>query len=111
MIVNSAMSEFALLRERTGLSIQQLADRIGFSARTVYRWDRGERPPRKVAIHYLDRLASDARLPAADDPPFRFIDLFAGIGGLRRGVERRRAKRRGWYCPLSVPQGWFFPIA
>ncbi len=87
MIANPATSEFALLRERAGLSIEQLADRIGFSARTVYRWDRGEHPPRKAAIHYLDRLASAARLPAANDPPFRFVDLFAGIGGLRRGFE------------------------
>ena len=82
-----AISEFALLRERAGLSIEELADRIGFSARTVYRWDRGERPPRKAAIRYLDSLAGDARLTPTDDPPFRFIDLFAGIGGLRRGFE------------------------
>ena len=85
--MNLAMSEFALLREKAGLSIEQLADRIGFSPRTVYRWDRGERPPRKAAVHYLDSLANDARLTPTDDPPFRFIDLFAGIGGLRRGFE------------------------
>ena len=85
--MNPAISEFALLREKAGLSIEELADRIGFSARTVYRWDRGERPPRKAAIRYLDSLAGDARLTPADDPPFRFIDLFAGIGGLRRGFE------------------------
>ena len=87
LIANPRTSEFALLRERIGLPIGRLADQLGFSARTVYRWDRGEGQPRKIALDYLKRLADGGGVREADDPPFRFIDLFAGIGGLRRGFE------------------------
>ena len=87
MIANPRTSEFALLRERIGLPIGRLADQLGFSARTVYRWDRGEGRPRKIALDYLKRLANGVGVREADDPSFRFIDLFAGIGGLRRGFE------------------------
>lgn len=80
-------TEFARLRARSSLSIEELAKRIGFSARTVYRWERGEGEPRKAALHYLNTLALDARPDRRESPSFRFIDLFAGIGGLRLGFE------------------------
>ena len=80
-------SEFSVLRARANLSIEDLADRIGFSARTVYRWERGEQQPRLVALHYLRAVVSRAATDQQDPPAFRFIDLFAGIGGLRRAFE------------------------
>lgn len=33
-------------------------------------------------------LFSEAELSAASCPPFRFVDLFAGIGGIRMGLQR-----------------------
>ena len=81
-----AESNFALLREKAGLSIKEVAGQIGFSPRTVYRWERGEVPPRKVALSFLENLVREAHT-APKEPAFRFIDLFAGIGGLRRGFE------------------------
>ena len=80
-------TEFARLRARASLSITELAERIGFSARTIYRWERGECQPRKAALHYLNTLVQDTRPDRQAVPLFRFIDLFAGIGGLRRGFE------------------------
>ena len=80
-------SEFSRLRGRANLSIEELAELLGFSVRTIYRWDRGECAPRKAALRYLRSVVSDARLARQTDPTFRFIDLFAGIGGLRRGFE------------------------
>ena len=87
MQLTSHGSEFARLRVRASLSIEELARRIGFSVRTVYRWERGECKPRKAAVHYLQRVVLDARSSEQEAPTFRFIDLFAGIGGLRRGFE------------------------
>ena len=81
------MNEFAQLRQKAGLSIAEAAETIGWSASTVYRWDRGEQIPRRAAIDTLRRVIADR---VADEPAeagFSFIDLFAGIGGMRRGFE------------------------
>lgn len=82
----TAETEFSLLRQRAGLSIDQFADEAGFSRRTVYRWENGETEPRKAALHLLHEKVDTYR-PAPKAAKFRFIDLFAGIGGLRRGFE------------------------
>ena len=83
----SRSSEFSQLRTRAGLSIDQLVDTTGFSRRTLYRWENGETAPRKAALRLLDKIAGEHRLPAPDAKTFSFIDLFAGIGGLRRGFD------------------------
>ena len=57
------------------------------SVRTLYRWERGETRPRKAAVHVLDEMVRSARQPLREQPTFRFADVFAGIGGLRRGFE------------------------
>lgn len=82
------LSEFSRLRTSVGISIESFADTSGFSRRTVYRWERGETAPRKAAVRLLKNMARSSR-PAAQPAggTFRFIDLFAGIGGLRRGFE------------------------
>ena len=81
-------SEFSRLRRRANLSIDQLADHLGYSPRTVYRWERGESLPRTVALRYLRSVVDRTRSTKREHPRFRFVDLFAGIGGLRRGFER-----------------------
>lgn len=80
-------SEFARLRSSVGISIDSFAATSGFSRRTVYRWERGETPPRKAALHLLEGMARSKRDTVNDAEAFRFIDLFAGIGGLRRAFE------------------------
>lgn len=80
-------SEFSLLRRRAGLSIDELADESGFSRRTVYRWESGEAQPRAAVLRALEVLSSHGSSPDKAKPAFQFIDLFAGIGGLRRGFE------------------------
>jgi DNA (cytosine-5)-methyltransferase 1 len=84
----AAPSDFSRLRTSVGMSIDSLAAATGFSRRTIYRWERGEAEPRKAAVALLNSLASRPA-PKQDDgrEAFRFIDLFAGIGGLRRGFE------------------------
>lgn len=81
-------SEFSLLRAKAGISIEDFADQAGFSRRTVYRWESGAAAPRLAAIRLLKSMAHKGHdVPANESGSFRFIDLFAGIGGLRRGFE------------------------
>ena len=85
-----SVTEFSRLRTSVGISIDDFADTAGFSRSTVYRWERGLTKPRRAAMRLLDTMAKDHNGPDAPimgDEAFRFIDLFAGIGGLRRGFE------------------------
>lgn len=81
------MSEFAQLREKAGLSVAEAAKVVGFSESQVYRWDRGESAPRKAALELLKARVVREPTVAEAALGFRFIDLFAGIGGLRKGFE------------------------
>lgn len=81
---NDVTAEFRRLRQQAGLTVAQAAAETGYSQRTIYRWDGGETRPRKAALDYLRDLAGQE---AAGPARFTFIDLFAGIGGLRQGFE------------------------
>ncbi len=80
-------TSFSKLREQVGISIEELAPRLGFSVRTVYRWDRGETQPRKAALVILEQMLASKKITPIQPPSFKFVDLFAGIGGLRRGFD------------------------
>lgn len=81
-------TEFSRLRRQACLTIEQAAELLAVSSRTAYRYEEGGRVPR-LALRTLrecaDRTAEPTR--AQGTAPFRFIDLFAGIGGLRLGFE------------------------
>lgn len=76
---------FAELRALAGLSIADLVELVGVSERTLYRWECGEVAPKKGILELIRDKAAKQDPPAAGD--FTFIDLFAGIGGLRRGFD------------------------
>tara|TARA_R110002049_G_scaffold20717_6_gene75927 strand:+ start:8348 stop:9634 length:1287 start_codon:yes stop_codon:yes gene_type:complete len=81
-------TNFARLREKTGLSREEVAARAGYNVRTIYRWEAGETRPRKPVMEMLRTLATaDGATKPANTPGFRFIDLFAGIGGIRIGFD------------------------
>jgi DNA (cytosine-5)-methyltransferase 1 len=82
----ATQTEFSLLRQKAGLSIDEVTTILDCSKSTVYRYERGYSKPRKPAIEQL-RLFSKDYLTLEATKGFRFIDLFAGIGGLRRGFE------------------------
>lgn len=77
---------FSRLRKQVGLPIKELAEQIGYSQRQIYRWERGESTPRPAVIYNLESLIREQQTEK-DDAKFQFIDLFAGVGGLRRGFE------------------------
>lgn len=82
------MIRFTELRSRAGFSIDELAKLTGYGIRTIYRWESGEIEPRKAVIDMLIRnIEEKKRKDSLTPPKFRFIDLFAGIGGMRLGFE------------------------
>lgn len=80
-------NEFAGLRKRAGLSVEELAELTGYSPRQIYRWENGEGKPRSAAVSMLRAMAQRAPAESFIAKRFTFIDLFAGIGGLRRGFD------------------------
>ena len=80
------MTEFSALRQQAGLSVPEAASRLGYTERQIYRLDSGDARPRRAVIDLLKTIRP-VRGEKKPDPAFTFIDLFAGIGGLRRGFD------------------------
>lgn len=78
-------SDFTVLRQQAGLSVTDAAKRLGYTERQIYRFENGTGRPRKAVIDLLKALKGAAG--TGIDSKFSFMDLFAGIGGLRRGFE------------------------
>ena len=80
-------SEFKDLRLKAAMSRAETASLLGVTQRTVRRYENGETRPSPIAMKWLHehlaRLPEKRKKPAA----FRFIDLFAGIGGMRIGFD------------------------
>jgi DNA (cytosine-5)-methyltransferase 1 len=75
-----------LLAARKGRTQAQVAKHLGINIRTVRRWEAGEIDPPPYIIPALQQLLP-LEIPLQGDPDFRFIDLFAGIGGIRSAFE------------------------
>lgn len=81
-------TEFARVREKTGLTVEEIAERLRVSKRSVYRWERGDAQPGKVVFLMLQKLIrTSGNVVPFRRSSFTFIDLFAGIGGMRMGFE------------------------
>lgn len=80
-------TEFSRLMTQAGLDIKEVASVLGVHVRTVRRYINGE--PKRVDRLKLDKLREIAsiRCPKGIAGSFRFADIFAGIGGLRRPYE------------------------
>jgi DNA (cytosine-5)-methyltransferase 1 len=67
---------------------RELAQALGVATRTLRRWEIGEtEPPPYLADAIRQRLLPLAGISGAESGDFRFIDLFAGIGGIRMAFE------------------------
>lgn len=74
-------------RNQLGLTIKELADAIGLGAdgeSLLRSWEKGEAEPEISILQRIQSFGdSSPYLRQPENPAFRFIDLFAGIGGIR----------------------------
>lgn len=80
-------SEFQHLCDKAGMTLEQAAAKLEVSERTAYRYANGTTRPSRLALSLLRNAAKDGARDHTERSSFRFIDLFAGIGGLRLGFE------------------------
>lgn len=85
--MNRHSTDFATLMSKAGLGIEETAELLSVNERTVRRYMKGQ--GKRLDRLKLERLSevANARCPEKRPEGFRFIDLFAGIGGLRIPFE------------------------
>ena len=81
-------SEIRAKRVELGLTQKEFAAALGMGPngeRTVRRWEAGETAPSAVESAFVSSLGHSASFDQGDreDAPFTYVDLFAGIGGIR----------------------------
>ena len=79
-------TKFEELLFKADYTVSPAAASLGYSESHIYRWIRGEEMPRKGIVRALE-LEIEAKRKTAGSARFTFVDLFAGIGGLRRSLS------------------------
>lgn len=78
------LAVLAKVRER--MTQKEVGNRLSVTSKTVGRWERGETDcPQYVQAALREMLPARGRSDSLSS--FSFIDLFAGIGGMRKGFE------------------------
>lgn len=79
-------NEFNQLCQRAGLTAAEAGRLLVVSDRTIARYVNGSSRPTDLAVRTL-RQEAEKRSAQDGQISFRFVDLFAGIGGLRIGFQ------------------------
>lgn len=93
-ISNHNHNQIKCIREKLGLGRTEFANLLGLGTqgeRTVRGWENGEHKPSAKKVAQILALEDELQRAKKDapfylersNPAFRFIDLFAGIGGIR----------------------------
>lgn len=84
----SQLPPLDLLRQaRARYSQGELATLLDVDVRTVRRWEVRENDPPPYLADVIRQRILPLMTASTDEYPFTFIDLFAGIGGIRLGFE------------------------
>jgi len=85
------ITQFERLRHKTGMTVPEVAEITGKHARTIRRYEKDEEQDiPKLVTDKLEEIAKNRKQIADLGKPeswFSFIDLFAGIGGIRKPFE------------------------
>lgn len=65
-----------------------IAQQLGVDTRTVRRWQVRESEPPAYLVHALQYMLPLEPSSNEEEADFKFIDLFAGIGGIRQAFEQ-----------------------
>jgi len=86
--METTVDAFSLLQEARKLySQEEIAEKLDVTPRTVRRWELRESNPRPYVVDAIRQRILRFEPAKSDDGDFRFIDLFAGIGGMRLAFE------------------------
>lgn len=76
-----------LKKVRTQYTQREIASYLDVDPRTIKRWEVRQTEPPRYAAPALRQMLLPFTTPRTGDGDFTFIDLFAGIGGVRLGFE------------------------
>lgn len=87
------MEAIALLEEALKHKTQkEVAALLRVDAKTVSRWRSGKVQPSGLAALALKEIVGKEQKTSSESHDFTFIDLFAGIGGIRMGFQQHGGK-------------------